>query len=265
MSAISTLKSTPETLRNNPVIFVGILILIGVGAISSVAQTLSTVGVFLFAVVFFLVTPFFNAGVIGLIERSLTADASLSTIFSKGREHYVTLLIATILQGLLFGVLGAIVGIGGVFVGIFAVAGLGSVGGGLAVAAMILLFVVVPLFFLQFFDLAVVVSDTGALESFKRSYSLVRNNVRSVLGFSILVNLIGAITAIPGNWLLFGSPTTVEELQNTFVQAGGSIPSDGLLPYVVFLVIVGTIIRAVTLTYRVHFYTSTDREETKIA
>ena len=89
--------------------------------------------------------------------------------------------------------------------------------------------------------------------------------MRSVLGFSILITLIGAITAIPGNWLLFGSPTTVEELQNTLVQAGSSIPTDGLLPYVVFLVIVGTVIRAVTLTYRVHFYTSVDREETKTA
>ena len=265
MSAISTLTSTPETLRNNPVIFAGVFILIVVGAVGSVAQTLSTVGVLVFAAVFFLVTPFFTAGVIGLIERSLIADASLSTILSKGREYYVTLLIATIFQGLLFGILGAIVGIVGVFAGIFAVAGLGPVGAGVVITGMILLVIVVPLFFLQFFDLAVVVSDTGALESFKRSYSIVRNNVRSVLGFSILINLIGAITAIPGNWLLFGSPTTVEELQNTLVQAGSSIPTDGLLPYVVFLVIVGTVIRAVTLTYRVHFYTSVDREETKTA
>ena len=132
-------------------------------------------------------------------------------------------------------------------------------------AAIILLFIVVPVFFLQFFDLAVVVSDTGALESFKRSYSIVRNNMRSVLGFSILVNLIGAIIAIPGNWLLFGSPTTIEELQNTFAQAGSSIPADGLLPYVVFLVVVGTVIRAVTLTYRVHFYTSINHELTEAA
>lgn len=211
MGAISTLTSTPETLRNNPVIFVGVFILIIVGAIGSVAQALSTVGVFVFAAVFFLVTPFFSAGVIGLIERSLTVDASLSTILSKGREYYVTLLVATIFQGLLFGVLGAIVGIVGVFAGIFAVAGLGPVGAGVAITGMILLIIVVPLFFLQFFDLAVVVSDTGALESFKRSYSIVKQNIRSVLGFSILINLIGAIVAIPGNWLLFGSPTTVEE------------------------------------------------------
>ena len=130
---------------------------------------------------------------------------------------------------------------------------------------MILLLVVVPLFFLQFFDLAVVVSDTSALESFKRSYSIVRHNIRSVLGFSILINLVGAIVAIPGNWLLFGSPTTVEELQNTLVQASGSIPSDGLLLYVVFLVVVGTVIRAVTLTYRVKFYTSVTTQTTESA
>ena len=265
MGAVSTLKRTPKTLQNNPVIFAGVFVLIIVGAIGSIVQTLNTVGVLAFTAVFFLVTPFFSAGVISLIERSFTADASLSTILSKGREYYVTLLVATIFQGLLFGILGAIVGIVGVFAGIFAVAGLGPVGVGVVITGIILLVIFVPFFFLQFFDLAVVVSDTSALDSFKRSYSIVRNNVRSVLGFSILVNLIGAITAIPSNWLLFGSPTTVEELQNTLVQAGVSVPADGLLPYVIFFVVVGTVIRAVTLTYRVHFYTSIDHEQTEAA
>jgi hypothetical protein len=262
MGAISTLRGTPETLRNNPLIFAGVLILIIVGAIGSVAQTLSTVGVLLFAAVFFLVTPFFTAGVLGLIEQSLTTDVDFSTVLAKGREYYVTLLVATILQGVLFGVLGAIIGIGGVFAGIFALSGLGPVGAGLVVAALILLLFVVPLFFLQFIDLAVVVSDTGAVGAFKHSYAIVRQNIASVLGFSILLNLIGAVVAIPGNWLLFGTPTTVEEVQNALVQTSGSIPSEGILPYVVFLVIVGTVVRAVALTYRVKFYTSVDTDGT---
>lgn len=254
------LKRTPETLRSNPIIFAGVFILIVVGAIGSVIQTLNTVGVLAFTAVFFLVTPFFSAGVIGLIERSLTADASLSTILAKGREYYVTLLGATILQGVLFGILGAIIGLGGVFAGIFALSGLGPVGAVLIGVALILLLFVVPLFFLQFFDLAVVVSDTGAVEAFKHSYSIVRQNISSVLGFSILLNLIGAVVAIPGNWLLFGTPMTVEELQNAFVQTSGSIPSEGIIPYVVFLIIVGTVVRAVALTYRVNFYTSVDND-----
>ena len=164
MGAVSTLKRTPETLQNNPVIFAGVFILIIVGAIGSVVQTLNTVGVLAFTAVFFLVTPFFSAGVISLIERSFTADASLSTIVSKGREYYVTLLVATIFQGLLFGILGAIVGIVGVFAGIFAVAGLGPVGVGVVITGIILLFIFVPFFLLQFFDHAVVVSDTSALD-----------------------------------------------------------------------------------------------------
>jgi hypothetical protein len=91
MGAISTLKSTPETLQSNPVIFAGVFALIIIGALSSIAQTLSTVGVLVFVVVFFLVTPFFTAGVIGLIEQSLTTDASLSAVVAKGREYYVML------------------------------------------------------------------------------------------------------------------------------------------------------------------------------
>ncbi|WP_256684907.1 DUF7847 domain-containing protein [Halococcus qingdaonensis] len=264
MGAISALKNTPETLRSNPVIFAGVFALIVVGAISSVAQTLSTVGILVFGVVFFLVTPFFTAGVIGLIDRSLTADATLSTIFAKGREYYVTLLGATILQRVLFGILGAIIGLGGAFAGIFALSGVGPIGAGVVIAALVLLLFILPLFFLQFFDLAVVVSDTGAVGAFKYSYSVVRQNISSVLGFSILFNLIGAVVAIPGNWLLFGTPTTVEGLQNALVQTSGSIPSDGILSYVVFLVIVGTIVRAVTLTYRVKFYTSTTKEQNQI-
>lgn len=265
MGAISTLKSTPGTLQNNPVIFAGVFLLMIVGAIGSVAQTVSTGGILLFIAVTFLVTPFFTAGVIGLIEQSLIADARLSTIIAKGKKYYLTLLGATILQGILFGVLGALVGVGGVFVGIFMLGALGPIGSGLGVGALILLLIIVPLFFLQFFDLAVVVSDTGVVEAFKHSYSVVRQNILSVLGFSILFNLIGAIVAIPGNWLLFGSPTTAEELQQTLTQATGSVPSEGILPYVLFIVVVGTLVQAVTLTYRVMFYTSIVGEETESA
>ena len=110
------------------------------------------------------------------------------------------------------------------------------------------------------FDLAVVVSDTGAVEAFKNSYSVVRQNISSVLRFSILFNLIGAVISIPGNWLLFGTPTTIGELQNALVQTSSSISSEGILPYVVFLLTVGTVVRAVTLTYRIKFYTSVDRK-----
>lgn len=213
MAAIQALKDALGTLVSDPVVFVGglayavivfpqsFLQLIGVTLVGQVLQVLT-----------FFITPLVLAGTIGMALEGLTDDASLGTLLDRGREHYVSVLVGNVVRTvivftfvLLFGIA---VFVAALVVGIGAVAGAGSgvgpqafgIGTVLALGAIVLLVVVpflIVMVFIQFYPVAIVVDDRGAVDGIRRSVGVVRRNLLATLGYSIISVLVGFLAAAP--------------------------------------------------------------------
>ncbi|WP_416839294.1 hypothetical protein [Haloferax sp. DFSO52] len=239
MAAISSLKTALQGIGRNPVLFLGGLAL-GLITLPQLATQLAEIPFVptLFQVLTFFVTPFVAAGIYGMANEAVESDESrttLSTLTAVGREKYVPLLLANIVElGIViaFGIVLAIVATVLVFsIGIGSLAGGGDValGGGLLIALVILglllLAFIVVNFFIQFFPVAVVVADAGAIESFGESYRLVRNNVVSTLGYSVIQLVVGVLVSIPvTGFIFFRTFQNLQAVQSADGVTPGTVP-----------------------------------------
>lgn len=205
MAAIESLRTALGALSRNPVLFLGGLLyglvvllrtalsFLGMGNVSTLLQILT-----------FFVTPFVVAGLIGMAAEALDRDTSLRTLVGVGKDRYVPLLVGDLVElaiVIAFGLVVAVVGI----VMALVVAGSGGGGGvpttGFALAAAVaLVFVLAFLlvnFLIQFYPVAIAADDAGAVEGFRRSYRLVRNNLLSTLGYSLISFAVTVVTSLP--------------------------------------------------------------------
>ncbi|SFF98229.1 hypothetical protein SAMN04488063_1019 [Halopelagius inordinatus] len=205
MAAIAALRSTLSALRGNPVLFLAGL-LYGAIILPQTALQLAGVSVVptLLQILTFFVTPFVVAGLLGMASESLDGNTSFSTLTRVGKERYVPLLVGSIVEFVIvfgFGIIAALVAIVAA-IGLFGVGGGAAAGGGamIAVAAVVLLVVLAFMilnFFIQFYSVAIVVGGTDALDGFRESYRLVRDNLVSALGYSVINFVVSLVTAIP--------------------------------------------------------------------
>lgn len=226
MAAIAALRSTLSALGRNPVLFL-VGLLYGVITLPQSALQLAGVSVAptLLQILTFFVTPFVVAGLLGMASESLDVaggpssdrrtnsgdgSTSLSTLTRVGKERYVPLLVGNIVEFVIvfgFGIVAALVAVVAA-IGLFGAGG-GAAGGGgamIAVAAVVLLVVLAFLllnFFIQFYSVAIVVGRTGALDGFRESYRLVRDNLLSALGYSLINLAVSLVTAIPVTGFIF--------------------------------------------------------------
>ena len=168
-----------------------------------------------------LVLPFFQGGLIGMASEAIAGRTSLGTLVAEGKANYVSLLLGYFVLlaiNLVFGFVvffGAFIGVVGISMGgsgeSFSDAGLA--GGDLtllAVVAIIALGLVLAYFlvtfFIQFYAHAIVLDDTELVAGFRRSVGLVRSNLLSVFGYTVLLGvgslLVGILAA--GASLLVG-------------------------------------------------------------
>ncbi|MCO8266313.1 hypothetical protein NKF06_06880 [Haloferax sp. AB510] len=239
MAAISSLQTALRGIRSSPVLFLGGLAL-GLITLPQLATQLAQipfVPTILTAVTFF-VTPFVAAGLYGMageaVDRDGGGSTSLSTLTAVGREKYVPMLLANIVQlGIViaFGIVFVIVvvamavslGLGGLAAGGGDVSNLALGGGflvGIAVLALLGLVYVVVLFLVQFYPVAVVVGDKGAIESFGESYRLVRNNIIPSLGYSVIRFVVGLVISIPvTGFIIFRTFQNVQRVQDAATPA----------------------------------------------
>ncbi|WP_411963017.1 hypothetical protein [Haloferax sp. YSMS24] len=242
MAAISSLRTAFQSIGKNPVLFLGGLIF-GLVTLPQLVTQLAGVPFVptLFQILTFFVTPFVAAGIYGMANEALEhaeSRTTLSTLTAVGREKYVPLLLANIVElGIViaFGIVFALVATVVVFsVGIGAVAGGGAgdiaIGGGILVAALVLgllfLAFVLVYFFIQFFPVAVVVGDSGAIESFGESYRLVRNNLVPSLGYSVIQLVVGFLVSIPvTGFIFFRSFQNFQTIQNAGGVQPGTVPT----------------------------------------
>ena len=248
MAAIRSLREALGALVGSPVLFLAGL---AYGIVVLPQTALQLMGVPLaptvLQIVTFFVTPFVVAGLIGMADEALDRDTSLSTLTSVGRERYVPLLLGNLVNfaiAIVFGILFVIVVLVAVFtVGLGAVAGesAGGAAGGAALGgslllvvglfALVLLLFLLVSFFIQFYPVAIVAGRTGAVDGFRESVSLVRNNLLPALGYSIISLVVGLVTAVPTvGFIIFRQIQQVQEMGAGGAGAGagaGGFPGAG--------------------------------------
>ncbi|RDZ45880.1 hypothetical protein C5B86_09075 [Haloferax sp. Atlit-19N] len=232
MAAISSLQTALRGIRSNPVLFLAGLAL-GLVTLPQLATQLAQIPIVptaLMAVTFF-VTPFVAAGLYGMADEAVDSggSTSLSTLTDVGREKYVPMLLANIVQlgiviafGIVFLIVAVVMaislGLGGLAAGGGDVSNFALGGGflvGLAVLGLIGLAYFVVIFLVQFYPVAVVVGDKGAIESFGESYRLVRNNIVPSLGYSVIRFVVGLVISIPvTGFIVFRTFQNVQQVQD---------------------------------------------------
>ncbi|MFC7080285.1 DUF7544 domain-containing protein [Halorussus caseinilyticus] len=266
MGAISAFSTAAGTLKRNGVLVVAAFVALLVNALPSgvVALLPASVGPFVSLPVSGLVllaVPFLLGGLLSMAAEGLDGVTRLGTFVEGGKEYYLSILGALLLFAVVMTAITTIFVIGIAVVGVFVLgmgtSGLGgsvaSPGAGIAAFALVGLLVglgtMLPLFFLQFYAPAIVVSDLGVVASFKRSAGLVRRNFVSTLGYTALTMLVGLVAGVAGIFVtilggLGGSlSATPSEFGVGMVALGG-----------VLSLVVSAVVSAFGTTYQVAFY-----------
>jgi len=205
VSALHSLRPAVGGLVRNPIL----LVITGVFALFQVPQLvlqsqyplLSTVVSLLMTGVLIVLLPFYQGGIIGMSNEALTGTTRISSMIEAGKSNYVALLLAYLVilaANIVFGIVAAAVAIGGglgFLVGegqpsmaVLAVVGLL----GLGLVLVYLLFIIG----IQFYAHAIVLNNTEVIDGFKQSVRLVRQNKLSVIGYTILMFLGGAVLGL---------------------------------------------------------------------
>lgn len=134
-----------------------------------------------------LVTPVFQAGIIGMADEYLQGRTRLASFFAHGRDHYLTMLVAYLrifVVSLALVVVPTIV-VAGVLLPHLDVSHAAAAG----LLAIVLLPFVLFAFFLPCYGQAIVLDGAGVIGGKRRSVGLVRRTIPSTLGY----NLVGVV------------------------------------------------------------------------
>lgn len=273
MGTVSALSTSIDALRRNPVLFAGAFLVsltsgVFIGTQALQPGPLGQPGRFtrlsgLLTALVYLALPFFFGGLCAMANEGIRGRTTLRTLLSAGKRYYIELLVATILflalTYLVAFVIGAI-GIGIVLGAVFVVdPTIFSPTTAIALAVVVTsLLAALPVFFLQFYAPAVVVSDADVIESLKRSYRAVRSNLLATLGFDAVYLVVLTAGSLPtivlyAKWLAETDFATAEPATANFSPFVG-LDGELLVAYFVSTVVLGTLVGAFFWTYQVAFY-----------
>ena len=263
MAALNSLRPAIRALIENPILIVIVglyglvqlpqLALQPTQPIVAVIISLGITGVML------VVMPFFQGGLLGMAGEALNGQTSLGTLVSEGKTNYVRLLLAYLALFAVNLVFGFVVFIAIILGGIGLFAGdsqpsLAALGAIAVVGILVVLAYLLVIFFIQFYAHAIVLTDTTLVDGFKRSVSLVRKNIASTFGYTLLL-LVGSV--------LFGGIGSIASLLLSPQATELPLPDVSLpvlavaaIVYVVALAILG----AFYATYSVAFYRSIEQK-----
>ena len=256
MAAINSLTKVPSVLSSNPVLFVPIVALYLLTSVQTVSQSVfPLVGALVSIVisgVFVFLAPLFHGGTIGMTNEAATSGrTSLGSFLTYGKQYYLSVLgayllflaimIALFVAG---GIVGAIIAVGYFAVESVAVLAVGAVVGLVFVALYIGLSMA-----LQFYAHAIVIEEYGAVDSLTRSVAVVRQNLRSVVGYFGILLVGSAVMLVVYGGLLWASPVD-------FFAEPGSVSLGEAVFEALLMVVVLAPVGAVYLVYSVLFYRS---------
>ncbi|MFC7097625.1 hypothetical protein [Halobaculum marinum] len=258
MALQTALRRTPATLVRNPALFVPVLVLTLLQTpqllLQSSAPLLASVVSLAVSALFLVVTPFVQAGFIGMADEALDGHTSLSTFVAAGKANFVQVfLVYLLLVGVnlalgLFGFVAAVVAVVSLYPGGGTPSTPLLVAAGLVVLAVVLAYLVL-VFVVQFYGQAIVVDDYDALDALRHSYALVRRNLVSVLGYTLLVGALGGgFGAVVG----LSSVLTMPAVPTDPLAVG--FPSLGAVALSAVLIVVGTLFGSFIGTLSVSYY-----------
>lgn len=226
MGAISSFPRALSGLTRNPIL----LVLVGlIGAVQFGQLALQSINplvgmllslVLLIVYVFFI--PFYMGGILGMANEAIDGKTTIDSFLSEGKSNYVSLLAAYLVFAIVNVIVFVVGFIGFAVLSAFAI-GLGSGPGttgtasaagtagsagavsGVGMTGLLLVFGITGLGFLlymlvvwffQFYAHAIVLDDASFVEGFKWSFGLVRRNLLSVIGYSLIVSVGGVIIGI---------------------------------------------------------------------
>ncbi len=258
MAVISALRTAGRTVVRNPVILLVTALYSIVQLPQLLAQVISPLLASVISLVISLlmifITPFFQAGLIGMANEGIDGRTRVGTLVSEGKEHYVPVLgVYLLILAVSFAV-----GIAVVFV---AIAGFGAVLAsgsdlGLGVLAIFALLgllafgaLLLTFFFFQFYVQAIVIENIGAVAGLKHSYRCVRAHILSTVGYVLLAVLVGSFFGLLGALSsIFTSPSA--EAPAVLPEASPAI----VLGAVILFIVLSGVLGGFMATYSVAFY-----------
>lgn len=269
MAALKSLRPAVRALVRNPILIV-IVGLFGLVQLPQLALqptqpivaaiiSLGITGVML------VVMPFFQGGLLGMADEALGGQTGFGTLVSAGKANYVSLLLAYLVLFAINFAFGIVAFFAVILGGIGLFAGESDPGFAafdtsfiiiLAIGLVLLLVYLLITLFIQFYAHAIVLSDTTLVDGFKQSVSLVRQNIVSTFGYTLLL-LVGS--------LVFGGIGSLASLllspQATELPLSVPNPSIPVLA-VAAIVYVGALalLGAFYATYSVAFYRSIEQK-----
>lgn len=260
MGALTSIKPAVTGLVRNPILLVitGVyglfqlpqLLLQSQDPLLSISFSLGITGVFI------LLFPFFQGGLLGMASDALTGHTSLQTLITVGKANYITLLLGYLVLfaiNITFGImvfLGVLIGGISLFAsdtqpGLTTLMLLGIIG------LVVLLAYLLVWFFIQFYAHAIVLTNTDLVEGFTHSVTLVRRNLLSVLGYTMIIIIGGGLFGLIGG----GASVVFASEQPPFLTLPEPTPlvlGLAALVYVVSTAVMG----AFYVTYSVAVYQS---------
>lgn len=261
VGALKALRRSPPALARNPVLLIPAL-LVGLlqlpqlllGATSPLLASLVSVGI---SLLFIFIMPFFQAGIIGMADEALQGRTRLRTFIADGKAHYVTVLIAYILLS----VIGFALFVG-FFIFFFIISFVLSIlvppymeSSGLTVGAMGLVLLVSYLptlllvFFVQFYGQAIVLDDESSMDGIRRSVDLVRRNLSSTFGYTVVGTVFGG-----GLGLVLGGLSTVAAPQSARFVDIPELAFPTLAAAILVIIVLASAIGSFLAIFSVAFY-----------
>ncbi|WP_144920633.1 DUF7847 domain-containing protein [Halorubrum salsamenti] len=283
MAALQSLRPAASGVVRNPILVL-ITALYGLFQlpnllVESTSPVLASVISLVTFGVMILVLPFFQGGLLGMADEAVAGKTRLGTLLAVGKANYVPLLLGYFVLLAVNMVFGFIVFMGVIIVVIGgSVAGMdGGTGGGMGgagtgvdapalgfdptllavvgiVAVGLVLVYLLVTFFIQFYAHAVVLDDTELVDGFRRSAGLVRSNLLSVFGYTVLLTTGGVLVGVlaAAGSLVFGpqQPAGSPFAEIVSIEPTPAVVAAIALGYVLLTGVAG----AFYATYSVAFY-----------
>jgi hypothetical protein len=213
------------------------------------------------------VVPYVTGGALGYaLEASAGGKPGWPTFFASANKHFRSLFIA----GILILLISTLLGYPAV---LMLASGLGDMS--LLCMAELLTFALlfIALMFLEFYDVAIVSADLGAMDGLRASVAFVRKNLRRVLPFFLIVlvaklfvqmpllaaEMLRMMAEIGTNYTLYFNNTSNGTLNTTYLNsslaaAATPLGTPTLIAIAVLQILVQTIVFAFIIAYKVEFF-----------
>ena len=257
MGALNALQRSPGALARNPVLVIPVLIIglfqipqLLLQTINPLLASLASLVVWLFSI---LVMPFFQAGIIGMADEALDRRTRLNSFIAVGKEHYVTILVAYLLLFVITVIVFVVSLIISFILGIIFLPNLEF--SGFAIGAVGLLFgisylpMLIFVFFVQFYGQAIVLDNERSMDAIRRSVNLVRQNVLSTLGYSIIGAVFGG-----GLGLVLGGLSMLASPQPAQFYDLPQVSFSTLTGAILVVVVIGSVVGSFLAIFSVAFY-----------